>query len=87
MKATYCDEEATYNGWTYNQAADRKNDLDDGYNHLTKALEALSATDYDTGVLLDELDKIYEQKSLMNFYMAKTKQKEDDANYRLSGDV
>lgn len=78
---------ATYQGWTYDMAADKKADLDDGYGYLRKAIEALGAADFDTSALQDEVDEVMEQKALMNFYMAKTKQLEDDAGFRLGGDL
>lgn len=78
---------ATYNGMTYDDAANRQFDLDDGYEYLLKAIQALTDAGYDTEIFTDELDGIRDQILKMSFIMAKTKQLEDDAGFRLGGDL
>ena len=78
---------ATYRGWTYDSAADRKADLDDAKGYLEKAIQALSDADYPYDNLLDEIDYIRDEMTNMATIMADCKNKEEDANFRLGGDL
>ncbi|NLO86776.1 MAG: hypothetical protein GX096_15315 [Clostridiales bacterium] len=78
---------ATYRGWTYDEAAERKEDLDDAKTHLEKAIQSLSDADYPYDNLLDEIDYIRDVMTNMATIMADCKKKEDKANYRLGGDL
>ena len=77
----------TYRGWTYDEAADRKEDLDDAKNYLEKAIQALSDAVYPYDDLLDTIDDIRDEMTNMSFIMAVCKKQEEDGNFRLSGDV
>ena len=78
---------ATYRGWTYDEAAERKEDLDDAKNYLEKAIQALSDAVYPYDDLLDTIDDIRDEMTNMSFIMAVCRKQEDDANYRLGGDL
>ena len=77
----------TYRGWTYDEAAERKEDLDDAKTHLEKAIQALSDAVYPYDDLLDTIDDIRDEMTNMSFIMAVCKNKEEKADYRLGGDL
>ena len=77
----------TYRGWTYDEAAERKEDLDDAKTHLEKAIQALSDAVYPYDDLLDTIDDLRDEMTNMSFIMAVCKNKEEDANFRLGGDL
>ncbi len=77
----------TYRGWTYDEAADRKEDLDDAKNYLEKAIQALSDAAYPYDDLLDTIDDIRDEMTNMCVSMEVCKKKEEDGNFRLRGDV
>ncbi len=78
---------ATYRGWTYDEAADRKEDLDDAKNYLEKAIQVLSDAGYPYDDLLDMIDDLRDEMTNMSFIMAVCKNKEEKADYRLGGDL
>ena len=79
--------EATYNGLTYDQAANRHADLDDAREYLTKAANALADADFDTEALMDILSDVTTERTNMAFVMAACKQIEEKAAFRLGGDL
>ncbi len=79
--------EANYMGWTYDEAADRKADLDDAKEQLTKAIESLKEARFPYNTLNEIVGEIKTEMTNMAFVMARCKQIEEKAAVRLGGEL
>ncbi len=79
--------EANYMGWTYDEAADRKADLDDAKEQLTKAIESLKEAQFPYNALNEIVGEIKTEMTNMSFVMARCKQIEEKAAVRLGGEL
>ena len=79
--------EANYMGWTYDEAADRKADLDDAKEQLTKAIESLKEAQFPYNALNEIVGEIKTEMTNMSFVMARCKQIEEKATVRLGGEL
>ena len=78
---------ATYMGWDFDEAMTRHADLEDGKRYLEKAIESLKEAEFSYATLEEIVKEVKREMTNMNFIAAKCRKQEDDANYRLGGDL
>ena len=78
---------ATYRGWTYDEAANRLDNLNDAMDHLHTAIISMKDAKFPYSALCTYTELLSDELISMSFVMARCKQIEEKADYRLGGDL
>jgi hypothetical protein len=79
--------EANYMGWTYDEAANRHDNLNDARDHLHKAIISMKDAKFPYSALCTYTELLSDELTSMSFVMARCKQIEEKATVRLGGEL